>query len=93
MPSLMYSEVNPHASMAWKANSSVGYLIHIFLKELCRDSIIINGNLMETRIMSGPRKNNKLTYRTPGPGISLIRSQAKGRLTTIKTQRNNAKLF
>ncbi len=45
------------------------------------------------RIMSGPHKNNKVTYRTPGPGITLIRSQAGGRLPTIKTQRNNARLF
>jgi hypothetical protein len=29
--------------------------------------------------MSGPRKNNKVTYRTPGRGITLIRPEARGR--------------
>ncbi len=41
MPLLMYSEVNPCASMALKASNSVGgYLIHILLKEFCWDSIV-----------------------------------------------------
>jgi len=29
--------------------------------------------------MSGPRKNNKVTYRTPGRGITLIRPEAGGK--------------
>jgi hypothetical protein len=29
--------------------------------------------------MSGPRENNKVTYRTPGRGITLIRPEAGGR--------------
>jgi hypothetical protein len=34
-----------------------------------------------------------ITFLTPGPGITLIRSEAGGRLTTTRTQHNNARLF
>jgi hypothetical protein len=69
---------------------------HVWPQSNAPNSKIVNScrtihNL--ARIMSGPRKNNKVTYKTPGPGITLTRSQARGRLTTIKTQRNNARLF